>query len=652
MQNARVRGVARSALVAAIAVGAAAACSDGPGAARPAAQAAGSLTVGILDARSLDGVGARTDAPHLGAIDQPYARWAPARYADGIAEPVAHPSERAVSNRVFADGGQNVISARGVTHWASAWGQFVDHDLSLRERGDESVPIGFDAGDPLERYQNDLGAIAFTRSAPVPGTGHRNARGEEVVREQRNTVSSYLDGSAVYGSTPERLDWLRVGPVDGNPTNNDAHLLTEDGMLPTAADRPGVAAPEMDLDGRLAANPTAALIAGDRRADENWALASVQTLFVREHNRIVDLLPAGLAEEAKFQIARRVVVAELQHITYHEYLPALGVELPESEGFDPTLDPTISNEFATAAFRLHSQVHGELELEISAAHLTDAGVARLIDAGLTLVDDGYGIEVTVPLHLTFGTPELLRAVGVDAVLVGLASETGYANDETIDDMLRSVLFEVPRPDAPDPAACLDDRVSPECFHGVIDLGAIDIARGYDHGLPTYNELRRALGLDPVRSFEQLTGETTAALPDGLTIDDPAILDIVDLRDARNRSVAPGSAAAATTVVRATRRTTVAARLAALYDDVDAVDAFTGMQVERRVADTELGELQHAIWVRQFTAIRDGDPNFSDHDALLAEIEAEYGLDHRLALAEIIELNAGTARIVPADAFRR
>ena len=69
------------------------------------------------------------------------------------------------------------------------------------------------------------------------------------------------------------------------------------------------------------------MVAGDLRANENVALTATHTLFAREHNRIVDALPQSLSDEERFQIARRVVGAEQQYITYEEFLPALGVEL-------------------------------------------------------------------------------------------------------------------------------------------------------------------------------------------------------------------------------------------------------------------------------------------------------------------------------------
>ena len=62
-----------------------------------------------------------------------------------------------------------------------------------------------------------------------------------------------------------------------------------------------------------------------------------------------------------------------------------------------------------------------------------------------------------------------------------------------------------------------------------------------------------------------------------------------------------------------RRTTLAARLQRVYGNVDKVDAFTGMLAEPHVLGTEFGELQLAIWKRQFQALRDGDRFFYLND---------------------------------------
>ena len=94
----------------------------------------------------------------------------------------------------------------------------------------------------------------------------------------------------------------------------------------------------MDVDGRLRGQPNRAAVAGDVRANENIALTATHTLFAREHNRIVGLLPADLSAEEKFQIARRVVIAEQQHITYTEFLPALGCGLSSYRGYNPNVN--------------------------------------------------------------------------------------------------------------------------------------------------------------------------------------------------------------------------------------------------------------------------------------------------------------------------
>ena len=227
--------------------------------------------------------------PAWGRTDRPYARVAPASYADGIGAMEAGPSPRYVSNRVFNDSSQNVFSENGVTQWAATWGQFLDHNIGLAQGGDTSSPIAFDPQDPLEEFANDLGVIDFRRTHAAPGTGFTTPR------QQINTVSSYLDGWAIYGGTPQRLEWLREGPVDGDLSNNGAHMLeSAGGYLPSSPVR-NAPAPEMQLMGRLRAVPHRAIIAGDVRANENIALTSVHTLFAREHNRIVSALPIDLS---------------------------------------------------------------------------------------------------------------------------------------------------------------------------------------------------------------------------------------------------------------------------------------------------------------------------------------------------------------------
>jgi hypothetical protein len=601
--------------------------------------------------RSLDGGDNNLRHADWGKASTRYLRVGFARYADGISTPVGGPPARYISNRVFNDVGQNLFSENGVTQWAWIWGQFMDHDFGLRdETPAEPFAIPFATGDPLEDFTNSFGAISLNRTPAAPGTGVVSPR------QQINTISSYIDGSGVYGVSAARLEWLREGPVDNDLTNNGAKLmLTSDGYLPRANARGNAsAAPPMDLMGALVGRPDRAVVAGDVRANENLALTSMHTLFAREHNRIVQALPRRLPAELKFELARRVLGAELQYITYTQFLPALGVRLDHYRGYDPTVNATLGNEFAVVGYRAHSMIHGEFESTVPAGTFSAAQIEAFRRQGISVETTPTDVTLLIPLTVAFGNPDLVQTLGLGTV-VGMFGERQYKNDEQIDNSLRSVLFQVPKPGT-DPAACGSPVINPACFTGVVDLGAIDIQRGRDHGMPSYNQLRRAYGLAPKHSFTAITGETTAEFPhDPLIdprnpIDDPQILDFVELRDANGKVIPLDSPLAASDAVVGIRRTTLAARLRAIYGgDVDKIDGFVGLLSERHVPGTEFGELQLAMWKKQFQDLRDGDRFFYESDPLLRVIREVLGIDFRHTLSEIVALNTGVT--LQANVFK-
>lgn len=596
------------------------------------------------DIRALDGRGNNAGVPVHGAAGTPYPRVANPAYPDGTGAMMAGPPPRYVSNRIFNDLGQNLFSENDASQWVWIWGQFVDHEIGLRDSTPgEDAPIPFDANDPLERYRNDLGVIGFHRTPAAPGTG------TDSPREQINQLSSFLDASMIYGASPVRLDWLREGPVDGDPTNNSAKLLLPDGFLPRAGDRDDqLAAPLMELDGPLAQHPELARIAGDTRANENMPLTLVQTLFAREHNRIVDQLPADLPEEEKFQLARRVVGAEIQFITYTEFLPAVGVTLPDYEGYDPGVNPSVTNEFATVGYRAHSMVHGEFNPPFADGDYPPAQLDDFRRQGIGIAPGAGGQNFfEIPLNATLGNPDLLGQIGIGRLAAEFGRGHQYRNDEQIDDSMRSVLFQTPRPGARDPKVCGKPVVLPDCFSVVLDLAAVDIARGRDHGIPHYNDLRQAYGLPPVSSFTELTGEDAQAPVDA---GDPAIMDFVRLGDIAGETIDPADTAAVQEqAVSGVRRTTLASRLLAVYGDVEEVDAFVGMMCEPHPPGGELGELQQAIWADQFAKLRDGDRFFYQNDPALPLIEQEFGITYRNSLAAVIGMNTGAR--TQDDVFR-
>lgn len=589
-----------------------------------------------FEVQSLDGWGNNRAHPDWGQAGGNYLRLAPARYADGVGVPVAGPNARYLSNRVFNDVEQNLFSARGISQWGTTWGQFLDHTFGLRAGSNEDASIPFDNADPLETYPSDLPAVPFARSAAGPGTGVTTPR------EQPNEVSSYIEASTVYSDTTDRLEWLREGPVDGDLANNGARLLMPGEYLPRLNTR-GDAASAPPMDDAAGGMGERAAVAGEFRANENLGLLATHTLLAREHNRIVGLLPGWLTEEQKFQVARRVVSATQQYITYEEFLPAMGVRLAPYRGYDPTVNPTLGNEFATVGYRAHSMLRGDFTVEADRDRYPREQLDAWRARGITVTEQGDRVRIVVPPSLVLFNPDLVEELQLGPLLAGIGREPQGANDVTIDNVVRSVQL---------------SQCQSGCPTAVFDIAAIDVERGRDHGMPSYNDLRRAYGLAPKTSFRAVTGEATESFPadpeltPGAELDDPDSLDFTRLYDRRGNEIAVDSPAAQTSATSGERRTSTAARLRATYGDVSTMDAFVGMSAEPRVPGTELGELQLAIWQRQFTALRDGDRFFYRNDPVLDTIRQRFGIDYRHDLGDLIALNSDVPRSALApDVFR-
>ena len=112
-------------------------------------------------------------------------------------------------------------------------------------------------------------------------------------------------------------------------------------------------------------------LAGDKRVNQHPILLALHTMLMRIHNQHamkLKLINPHWNDERLFQEARRIVIAEMQHIIFNEYLPIiLGPMLmeyylltPLKQGYtiyEPYTDPSSWNEFSTAANRFgHSQI--------------------------------------------------------------------------------------------------------------------------------------------------------------------------------------------------------------------------------------------------------------------------------------------------------
>lgn len=179
-----------------------------------------------------------------------------------------------------------------------------------------------------------------------------------------NQVTNWLDLSQIYNSKRDYFEQVNFNRLNGKlavQTNTNGEILMP--ACPTLT-RPVGAAPIScstcflsAARSGIAVPRSLCFIGGDFRTDENIALAAHQTLWVREHNRLVDILNAtnpSWSVEKLFQEARRINVAQWQHIIYNEFLPILiGRKAMQEQDlysapngrykrqYDPTIEPTI-----------------------------------------------------------------------------------------------------------------------------------------------------------------------------------------------------------------------------------------------------------------------------------------------------------------------
>ena len=400
---------------------------------------------------SIDGTGNNIDNPELGSTDTQLIRLADSDYSDGLSTPAGEdrPSAREISN-VIAAADSSETNDRYLTDIFWVWGQFLDHDITLTEAAHD------EDGNPLESFPIEVptGDIFFDPDGDGDAVINLNRsifeEDENGVRQQINQITAFIDGSVVYGSDEELAAQLR--------TFQGGLLATSDGdLLPYGED--------------------GFFLAGDIRANENVALTAMHTIWVREHNRIATELAAenpDLTDEELYQQARQIVTAQLQAITFNEFLPAMfgNDAVSKYHGYDPTVDPSIANEFSNAAYRFgHSMLSSEL---------------------LRLDEDGnVASEGNIALLNAFFNPSELENHGIDSVLRGATVNLAQELDNEVVDDVRNFLFGPPGA-------------------GGFDLASLNIQRGRDHGLSDYNSTRVALGLGAVESFSDISSDPEVA----------------------------------------------------------------------------------------------------------------------------------------------
>ncbi|XP_063434372.1 peroxidase-like protein [Mytilus trossulus] len=415
--------------------------------------------------RTIDGSCNNLDHPNWGKSFTPFDRFLKPEFADGIQEPrkfgklnVPLEGPREISNFVHTASTIAELDPP-ISSYMMTFGQFLDHDITKTALSKGSYPFNLDCCN-LERQQNPRNPNCFTFSIPGDDPYHRKILGNNRrcmnfvrsqaasdlgcnfgYREQFNELTHYIDGSGVYGSTVTELNTLK------DPDDNGMMLVSSDDKLPLNFNDPSCTS---DTNKKC-------FRAGDVRANTQPALSSLHTIWVREHNRIAQHFKNSpecynWTGQQIFEETRRYVAAEIQHITYNEFLPKLlSIEIREQFGlvpsldghfidYDPTVRPMIRNSFSSAAYRM----------------------------GHSLIRDKFAFPSSAfDLHVHLNKPDLLyEPSGIERCTRGMYENPGQKIDEKMTREITWKLFETVAGNGG-------------------DLAAFNIQRGRDHGLPPY-----------------------------------------------------------------------------------------------------------------------------------------------------------------------
>ena len=299
-----------------------------------------------------------------------------------------------------------------------------------------------------------------------------------------------MDSSNVYGSTETEAEDVRDKEDRALLAVTSSRGFEGRDLLPTC--RMAVAdnrEPESCDLNNCGAGCT--FVGGDFRVNEMPALTVQHTVWVREHNRIATQLkrinPTWRAERV-FQETRRIVNAEWQNIIFSEWLPILlgrnyvqefgltPLKSGYSSDYNPATDPSISNEFAAAAFRfghtlLTPNIPGRDE---NGRNTTFLELRDAFNTGVFLQEKGF-IEDTVRGQSQEPVPAFDGNFAE-----GLSLFRRFNKNIDFEDVMNH-LFE-----------------TEEGNNGGLDLLALNIQRGREHGIPGY----RCVGLSVLTKFNK------------------------------------------------------------------------------------------------------------------------------------------------------
>lgn len=506
--------------------------------------------------------------------------WAP-RVLDSLGQPL--PSARDISRRLFPD------VDRPHSHlnvMVMQFGQFIAHDVTqsasiVDDRGNPISCCSADDAQPMpshfacmaipvakdDEFYGRFGkrCINFVRSALAPNPECRFNYGQQISK-----VTHFLDGSVIYGSDEHTERGIREQVGGRLRMFHDFHRQ----LLPLA--QPGDAPDECAKSERP---DNACFVTGDVRTNQIISLTTLHLIFAREHNRVATILSAmnpTWSDELAFRETKRIVVAELQLIAYREWLPliigsetmrrfALNVQSDGySRDYNPYVNPSVTSEFTTSAFRFgHSTVPGKFRMQ------QHGQLSEIID-----IPD-------VMFH-----PNRLRHF--------------HFYDEMVRTLLDQPMQEVD--------SSVTKGLSRNLFRGGnpfgLDLVAINVQRGRDHGIRPYNDYLEVSGAKRVTHFGAFGPETGH-------------------------------------------------KLAHVYATPDDIDLWVGGLMEQSRGDALVGPTFADIIADQFYRLRSGDRYFFEHGPQInpgAFSEAQLAEIRKTSLARLICDNADRIESVQRNAF--
>ena len=420
--------------------------------------------------RTPDGSWNHLEHPDMGKAGTRFGRNVPLAGAWPESGPsLLEPSPREVSRRLMTR--EAFVPATTLNLLAAAWIQFQTHDWF--DHG-QAPPAADDI--EIDLAPGDDWHACPMRVPRTPADPTRCPADHALPPTFVNRESHWWDGSCIYGSDTATMHRLR-SHVDGKLA------VREDGTLPTDA-----------ATGRVATGFT-----------ENWwvGLGLLHTLFTLEHNAVCDRLRSAhpdWSDEHTFQTARLVIGGLMAKIHTVQWTPAITDH--------PVLHVAMNANWSGMAGERLKKLLGPLArnevlggIRSSSAHHHGAPF-QLTEEFVSV----YRLHPLIPDEValrSLETGEVLEVVSFRDVVLDRAVAFAEAHGVMAVDLLYS--FGVAHPGA----VCLhnyprflQDFTRPDGTR--LDLAAVDVLRDRERGVPRYNAFRRALGMRPARTFEEIT----------------------------------------------------------------------------------------------------------------------------------------------------